>query len=87
MRGRKRLNTDTLFMGGLHRGDFEWACRQYEDAGYVLVGFELDVDGYHWKAVYVRAEVLEKRYYGPPRPCLCLCANQVRCQDHELIHF
>jgi hypothetical protein len=37
---------------------------QYEAAGYVLVCFELDVDGYHWNAVYVKAEMLEKNYRG-----------------------
>jgi hypothetical protein len=49
-------------LGGLHMDDFEWASRQYEDAGYVLVRFELDADGYHWRAVYVKADLIEKNY-------------------------
>jgi len=50
----KRLNADRLVVGGLHKDDFEWASRQYEELGYVLVAFVLDRDGYHWKAVYVK---------------------------------
>lgn len=42
----------TVVIGGLHRDDFEWASREYETDGYVLVAFELDCDGYHWRAVY-----------------------------------
>lgn len=59
---RKSGAVETFAVGGLHRDDFEWACRQHEDANYVLVRFELDIDGYHWKAVYKRAEALEKGY-------------------------
>jgi hypothetical protein len=59
---RRRINTEKLVIGGLHKDDFDWACGQYEDAGYVLVCFELDVDGYHWKAVYVKACMIEKNY-------------------------
>ena len=57
---KQKVATDKVVVGGLHKDDFEWACGQYENAGYVLVGFELDVDGYHWKAVYVKADMLEK---------------------------
>ncbi|MGQ9507088.1 MAG: hypothetical protein ACUVTB_04415 [Candidatus Bathycorpusculaceae bacterium] len=60
MSREKRVNVDRLVVGGLHMGDFEWASRQYEELGYVLVAFVLDVDGYHWKAVYVKADCLEK---------------------------
>lgn len=59
MSGNKVAETFTI--GGLHRDDFDWACRQHEDSNYVLVRFELDFDGYHWKAVYVRAGALEKK--------------------------
>jgi len=45
---------DKLFVGGLHRDDFEWAAQQYEEVGYILVAFILDYDGYHWKAIYVK---------------------------------
>ena len=62
MSRRKQLCASTILIGGLHRGDFDWASREYEKLGYVLVGFVLDCDGYHWKAVYVKADVLEKRY-------------------------
>jgi len=57
---KQKVATDKVVVGGLHKDDFEWACGQYENAGYVLVCFELDVDGYHWKAVYVKADMLEK---------------------------
>jgi hypothetical protein len=60
MRRKSTASADRLFVGGLHMDDFEWACRQYGDTGYVLVCFELDVDAYHWKAVYVKADLLEK---------------------------
>jgi hypothetical protein len=59
---KRRVTVDKLVVGGLHKDDFEWASRQYEDAGYVLACFELDVDGYHWNAVYVKADLLEKNY-------------------------
>ncbi len=49
---------DFLVLGGLHMDDFEWASRQYEAVGYVLVAFMMDCDGYHWKAVYVKADQL-----------------------------
>ena len=41
--------------------DFAWASKEYEETGYVLVGFVLDVDGYHWKAVYVKAGWLDEK--------------------------
>jgi hypothetical protein len=44
----------------LHRDDFTWASKQCEEAGLVFCGFMLDVDGYHWKAIYVKADQLEK---------------------------
>lgn len=40
--------------------DFSWASRQYEETGYVLIGFDMDVDAYHWKAIYVKAEQLKE---------------------------
>lgn len=41
---------------------------------YVLGAFVLDCNGYHWKAVYVKADQLEKRVggEGPTRVCLSL---------------
>lgn len=56
----KLLNTNTIVVGGLHSDDFDWAVRQYEDSDYLLVGFELDRDGCHWKAIYAKADYLEK---------------------------
>ena len=53
---------DILVVGGLHMDDFEWASRQYEAIGYVLVAFMMDCDGYHWKAVYVRADQLKSAF-------------------------
>jgi hypothetical protein len=51
---KKRLGLDRFVMGGLHRDDFVWASREWETDGYVLVAFELDCDGYHWRATYAR---------------------------------
>jgi hypothetical protein len=59
-RRRGKVKTATFTVGGLHMDDFALASRQYEETGYVLIGFVMDVDGYHWKAVYVKAEELEK---------------------------
>ena len=55
MTKKKTLNIDRLIISGLHKEDFEWATRQCEEIGYVLAAFILDIDGYHWKAVYVKA--------------------------------
>jgi hypothetical protein len=64
-----------LIVGGLHRDDFEWAAQRYEETGYVLVAFLLDCDCYHWKAVYVNVETLQKpRGEGAPVP-LRLCPS------------
>jgi hypothetical protein len=57
---KKKKRLDTLIVGGLYIDDFEWASKEHEEAGYVLVGFILDFDGYHWKAVYMKADQLEK---------------------------
>ena len=57
---KKEKRVERLIVGGLHIDDFQWALREYEEAGYALVGYVLDVDGYHWKAVYVKAELLEE---------------------------
>ena len=64
----KKTKLDKLIVGGLHRDDLEWAATQYEEMGYVLVAFVLDRDGYHWKAVYVKADQLEKRAGGRGLP-------------------
>lgn len=53
--------TYKLIIGGLHREDFEWASRQHEENGYVLVAFLLDYDGYHWKAVYSKISDLNRQ--------------------------
>jgi hypothetical protein len=65
------MKADRLVLGGLHRDDFEWASVQYENAGYVLVCFELEADCYHWNAVYVKVDVLEKML-GRGAPTVCL---------------
>jgi len=49
---------DVLIVGGLHMDDFEWASREYEVIGYVLIAFMMDCDAYHWKAIYVKADQL-----------------------------
>jgi len=54
----KEPKINVLVVGGLHMDDFEWASRQYESAGYVLVAFMMDHDAYHWKAIYIKAEQL-----------------------------
>lgn len=73
MNRKKPLNTGGFVVGGLHKDDFEWASGQYQDAGYVLICFVLDFDGYHWKAVYVKADLKEKILGGEGlRPSLCL---------------
>ena len=59
MRRKRPLETSRFVIGGLHRDDFDRVCQMYEELGYVLVGFLLDVDGYHWKAVYVKAKCCE----------------------------
>lgn len=45
---------DTISLGGLHKDDFEWASKQYEAFDYAFVSFLLDVDGYHWKVIYLK---------------------------------
>lgn len=59
MTEEKSVNMDRLIVGGLHMDDFQWASHQYVEIGYVLVAFVLDRDGYHWKAVYVKADHLD----------------------------
>jgi len=56
---KKERCLERFIVGGLHMDDFQWASREYEEVGYALVGYVLDVDGYHWKAVYVKTEQLE----------------------------
>ena len=77
MSREQQMNVDKLVVGGLHRDDFEWAAQRYEETGYVLVAFLLDRDGYHWKAVYVKAD-------DPPggrgvSPCLCVSLSVEVC--------
>jgi hypothetical protein len=72
-----------LVVGGLHMDDFEWASGLYEDAGYVLVCFEMDFDGYHWRAVYVKANLIEKNYRGggvssAVSLCRCIRPSEVK---------
>jgi hypothetical protein len=78
----RRVIFDRLIVGGLHKDDFEWAFEQYQDAGYVLICFGLDSDGYHWKAVYVKASAVEKLLGegGVPSDRLCLCTCDARRQ-------
>ena len=71
------INSDRLVLGGLHQDDFEWAVEQYQGAGYVLICFRLDFDGYHWNAVYAKASAVEKllREGDPPSDRLRLSAT------------
>lgn len=80
---KKRVLFDRLVVSGLHKNDFEWACEQYQNAGYVLICFGLDFDGYHWKAVYVKAGLVEKILGiggGVPSDRLCLYPCNAREQ-------
>jgi hypothetical protein len=79
---KKRILFDRLVVSGLHKNDFEWACEQYQIAGYVLICFGLDFDGYHWKAIYVKTSVMEKLLgdRGVPSDRLCLYACDGREQ-------
>lgn len=52
---REGKGPSRIVQGGLHRDDFDYACRN-EPEGYVLVAFVMDSDNYHWKAVYVKNE-------------------------------
>ncbi len=63
---KKKNQPKTIIVGGLHADDFEWAYRKHETLGYMLTGFVLDIDGYHWRAVYVKAEKLEKALKNSP---------------------
>jgi hypothetical protein len=78
----RRVLFDRLVVGGLHKDDFEWAYEQHQDAGYVLICFGLDLDGYHWKAVYVKASAFEKLLGGEgvPSDRLCLYTSGARRQ-------
>lgn len=38
--------------------DFEWATQHFEEIGYTLAAFMLDIDGYHWKALYIKTDQL-----------------------------
>jgi hypothetical protein len=49
---KRKKESDTIVVGGLHKDDFEWASKQYEALDYVFTGFVLDFDYYHWKAIY-----------------------------------
>ncbi len=59
MKRQERVEVDRFVIGGLHTDDFEPVRRQYEEDGYVLVAFVLECDGYHWRAVYVKADMLD----------------------------
>jgi len=79
----KLMKVDRLIVGGLHKDDFQWASQQYEELGYVLVAFVLDRDGYHWKAVYFRADQLEN--YGR-RHIRILIGARMNVEDaHNLV--
>jgi len=67
----------TIIVGGLHRNDFEWASKEHEADGYVLVAFEVDRDGYHWRATYIKSDVLETGDRGrTTRLCLSQSLRQ-----------
>jgi len=73
----KKKIGETIIVGGLHRDDFEWASREYEADGYVLVAFEVDCDGYHWRATYVKAGLLDTGDRGrTTRLCLSQSLRQ-----------
>lgn|GEM_PF-6182453 len=61
---------DIFVVGGLHADDFTQAATMYVASGYLLVGFLLDADGYHWKAIYVKAEQLDKILGGNTKHAL-----------------
>lgn len=46
----------TLTVGGLHEDDFQWAVKQGEEIGMVLIAFVMSSDYYHWDAYYVKNE-------------------------------
>ena len=69
------VNVDRFVVGGLHKDDFEWADQQYDEVGYVLVAFVLDRDGYHWKAVYFKADQLENYGCRHIRVLIGACMN------------
>jgi hypothetical protein len=79
---KKRILFDRLVVSGLHKYDFEWACEQYKIAGYVLICFGLDFDGYHWKAIYMKNGVIEKLLgeKGVPSDRVCLYASDAKEQ-------
>jgi hypothetical protein len=37
--------------------------KQDAQYGYILLSYELDVDGYHWKTVCAKADMFEKDYW------------------------
>lgn len=79
---KKPRSQDTIVVGGLHKDDYEWASRQYEALDYVFAGFVLDVDGYHWKAIYMKACMIEKETFRRPlRPSLRLHMFPREAQD------
>lgn len=83
MTEEKRICIDRLIVGGLHKDDFEWAAQQYKELDYVLVAFVLEYDGYHWKAVYVKADQLEN--YGS-RHIRILIGARMNVEDaHNLV--
>ena len=83
MTKEKRLHIDRLVVGGLHKDDFEWADQQYDALGYVLVAFVLDRDGYHWKAVYAKADQLEN--YGSRHIQILIGARMNVEDDHSFV--
>ena len=67
--------------------DFEWASNQYEKIGYVLVAYVLDFDGYRWKAIYAKADLI-KNDGGGPSTSLCLYVPlRLRKPSYEPLHF
>jgi hypothetical protein len=83
LKRRKPPDSGIFVIGGLHMDDFERASGQYEEISYVLVAYVLDCDGYHWKAIYVKADQIENEEGRPPTS-LCLCASpRPRRQCHE----
>jgi hypothetical protein len=69
------------------KGAFCWYASRFRNYLYILrrTRFELDVDGYHWKAVYAKADLLEKIIReGAPTVSLCLCICPLRSKAMSL---
>lgn len=53
---RESIKPKTIVVGGLHLDDFHSIREEYRAEGYVMVVFEMEEDGYHWRARFVLNE-------------------------------